>query len=220
MRDFYFSEFIAAMGEADLRQDVPRSQLDKFRGVLPDVLLHYWETEGWCSYAGGLFWTVNPDDYSCLLETWLQGTPFEGNDRYHVIARSAFGELIAFGETYVGKVTVMCAYNAIMALRSDFNSPAKVPDNAIRVFFGNVEPDLFDVNGEDGSSLFKGASDRLGTLKPNEVYGFVPALTAGGSLTVEHLQKLDLFVHLTILRELSGPPELPYWGVDTRKLLD
>jgi hypothetical protein len=43
--------------------------LKKYRGKLPDLLLDYWEHEGWNGHANGLLWTVNPDDYAGILES-------------------------------------------------------------------------------------------------------------------------------------------------------
>ena len=71
------------------------------------------------------------------------------------------------------------------------------------------------INKQD---LFKPSFKKLGHLKPNEVYGFAPALAAGGSPIVENIEKEDLFIHLSILREMA-PPTLPYSDVDIDALI-
>jgi hypothetical protein len=76
---------------------VPLSSIERYRGKLPDQLLAYWEENGWCGYADGLFWTVNPQDYEAALEAWIGDTPLMEEDSYYVIARSAFGDLYLFG---------------------------------------------------------------------------------------------------------------------------
>lgn len=76
---------------------VPNSSIERYKNKLPEQLLKYWEDFGWCGYAEGLFWTVNPQDYESLLNTWLAGTEAFKRDNYYVIARSAFGNCI-FGE--------------------------------------------------------------------------------------------------------------------------
>jgi hypothetical protein len=58
-----FEYFLEKMGPAFDRRDVPSSTLDRYRGKLPDQLLAYWEEHGWCGYADGLFWTVDPEEY-------------------------------------------------------------------------------------------------------------------------------------------------------------
>lgn len=205
MRDEDFEAFIVEMGEATSYCAVPSASIDKYRGILPEVLLKYWKEEGWCGYADGLFWTVNPDDYSDLLDLWLVDTPFNEIDNYHVIARSAFGDLYAWGEKFNRKLVVACPTHSITTLMSQVNVPAGDPDLAIRTFFAMSDKEGFDMEDNQGEYLFERALKRLGTLKHNELYGFEPALILGGALSVNNLAKLDLEVHLTILRQLSPP---------------
>ncbi|VXC49321.1 GAD-like domain-containing protein [Pseudomonas sp. 9Ag] len=53
---------------------MPESSIEKYRSKLPDVLLGYWRDEGWCSYAGGLLWIVNPEPFKVMLDMWLQSS--------------------------------------------------------------------------------------------------------------------------------------------------
>jgi len=53
--------------------------------------------------------------------------------------------------------------------------------------------------------LFEQALKKLGPLAVDEVYGFEPILAAGGTLMVDNLAKLDLNIHLTILRQMAEP---------------
>lgn len=112
MRDESFEIFVEAMGEPVKVRSALESVIEKYKGVLPDVLLDYWRSEGWCGYADGLFWTVNPDDYKHLLDMWLSGTKFSSIDNYHVIARSAFGDLYAWGKNMAEKSS--CLARAII----------------------------------------------------------------------------------------------------------
>ncbi|WP_426078374.1 T6SS immunity protein Tdi1 domain-containing protein [Janthinobacterium sp. PSPC3-1] len=59
---------------------------------------------------------------------------------------------------------------------------------------------------------------KSGALAADEVYGFEPAIVLGGKITIENIVKLDLDVHLTILRQLAKP-EIPFSNVDIEKLL-
>ncbi|BEV17158.1 hypothetical protein HBDW_39460 [Herbaspirillum sp. DW155] len=70
MRDEDFKYFISNFGEATKRSPVPTESIEKWRDKLPDQLLKYWEREGWCEYANGLFCTVDPDDYEDLVDEW------------------------------------------------------------------------------------------------------------------------------------------------------
>ena len=218
MRDEDFELFIDEFGEATSRIDVPMEALQKWRGKLPDQLLNYWQGEGWCGYANGLFWTVDPDDYEDLVDEWLADTPLEQLDSFHVIARTAFGCLYLWGEKTGDSVTVACNINSIIALSSNLKQEMDDPDFDARVFFSNKSPDHCDLNDESGQPLFERAVAKLGPLEPDEVYGFEPALVLGGKIRLENLAKLKLDVHLTILRQLAAPT-IPFSNIDIEKLI-
>ena len=206
MRDEDFECFIETMGEATSREKVPTATIDAYRGVLPDALLDIWENEGWCGYAKGLLWTVNPSDFDGLLQMWLRGTPFEKADRYHIFARTAFGTLYAWGERYNRRVTIDCAYAHIVARHDRITTPVENPNRMLLGFFGMSEREDYDMETEsEGEWLFDQAVKKLGRLSSGQVYGFEPALAAGGRAQLSNLRRLRMDVHLAILREFAEP---------------
>jgi len=206
MRDETFELFVSEFGEATHRIEVPESSVEKWRGKLPDQLLRYWEEEGWCGYANGLLWTVNPDHYEDLIDEWLNGSGLEEVDAFHVIARTAFGNLYACGEKTGQCVTVACASNVISALENELKQKTREDlDLSIRAFLAFSEPRDFDMHDDSGRPLFERAVAHLGQLSADKLYGFEPALVIGGSKQLNNLSKLDLDVHLTILRQFSAP---------------
>jgi hypothetical protein len=220
MRDEDLEVFIGEFGEATQRVEVPLAKIEKWRGKLPDQLLKYWEQEGWCAYTNGLFWTVDPDEYEDLIDEWLKDTKLEQLDSFHIIARSAFGDLYACGERTGRSITVACPLNAISALRTELSPKTKDDlDLSIRAFFAFSEPTDFDLRDEHGKPLFERATKKLGLLEADEVYGFEPAIVLGGKMRLENLSKLKLDVHLTVLRQLASPT-LPFSNVDIEKLLN
>jgi hypothetical protein len=50
------------------------------------------------------------------------------------------------------------------------------------------------------------------------MYGFAPALAVGGVMTLEHLRKVKVDQHLTILRQLAAP-SFPFGNVDLDKII-
>ncbi|HIH2748338.1 DUF1851 domain-containing protein [Burkholderia aenigmatica] len=209
MRDEDFDLFIETFSEATSRVEVPHASFDRFANRLPDRLLKYWEQEGWGGYADGLFWIVNPDKYQDILNIWLKGTIFEEADNYHVIARTAFGKLYAWGEKTGPSLTVSCPTHSLIALEKDMKGPLKNPDFRVQTFFGAKTRSECDFKDESKQPLFKRAVGKLGQLEPNEMYGFEPALIAGGQMNLDHLKKVDLDVHLTMLRQLAAP-KMPF----------
>ena len=219
MRDEDLEYFISKFGEATKRLAVPASTIDKWRGKLPDQLLTYWQDEGWCEYASGLFCTVDPDEYEDLVDEWLEDTKLEQLDAFHVIARSAFGDLYVCGEKTGRSVTIACAANMISAIPKELEAKTSADlDLSIRSFFAFSKRSRFDMQDENGHPLFERALVKLGPLGPDEIYGFEPALVLGGKAQLENLVKVKMDVHLTILRQLA-PPTLPFSNIDIEKLL-
>lgn len=220
MRDEDFEVFIEEFGEATHRVEVPAASIEKWRDKLPDQLLKYWNNEGWCGYANGLFWTVDPDEYEDLIGEWLADTKLDEIDSFHVIARSAFGDLYAYGENTGRSVTVVCPLNNIIAFKNRLKPKTKDDlDLSIRVFFAMSEPKDFDLKDENSQPLFERAIKKLGRLEPDEMYGFEPTLVLGGKIQLENLVKAKINAHLTILRQLASPT-IPFSSLDIGKLLE
>lgn len=191
-----FEYFLEKMGPAIETREVPPSSIERYLGKLPDQLLGYWAEYGWCGYADGLFWTVNPQDYEPALEAWIGDTPFLEQDTYHVVARSAFGELYLWGEKSGNSLDVFAPGS--FCTSQPFTLTGDQMDFGLRVFFGSVSREENDFEG-----IFTAALRKLGRLRQNETYGFVPALALGGAATVNHLQKMDAVAHLVLLAQLA-----------------
>lgn len=197
--DEYFAGFLEDFGPTSDRRFVPPSSIKRFRGKLPDQLLSYWEEHGWCGYANGLFWTVNPDEYESVLEAWIGDTPFMEEDSYYVIARSAFGDIYLFGGTHGRKLHIIAPDSKMMPPRK---TTVEV-NQSMRAFFGSRNRGACDFADVDGVNLFERALKKFGRPRHDEMYGFVPALALGGSATLEHLQKVKAVEHLVLLAQLA-----------------
>lgn len=219
MRDPHFKYFIEKFGEATYRTSVPEATLAHWANKLPPILLSFWREEGWAGYANGRLWTVNPDEYEDIKNTWLEGTPVSTLDIFHVIARDAFGDLYLCGEKTGASVTITCIHNEIIALKNQLK-PRPLPDHdpSIQALFGTAKLENFDYPDINGKLLFERALKKYGPLEPDEMYGFEPALVMGGSATLDTLRRLKLDPHLHILRQLDSPT-LPLSSSDFDKLM-
>ena len=72
-------------------------------------------------------------------------------------------------------------------------------DNGLRSFLLSI-----DVESNDYGDLFQPAMKKLGTLRHDEMYGFVPALMFGGPDTLDHLEKVKAVEHLTLLSQIAA----------------
>ncbi|MCY1297436.1 GAD-like domain protein [compost metagenome] len=219
MRDPDFAYFIEKFGEATFRIPVPETSIEKWSDKLPPVLMDYWREEGWASYRGGLLWTVDPEHYESVKDAWLEDTPFSILDKFHVVARSAFGDLFLCGESTGRSVTIVTLHSEILALPKNLKKKSLSEANSsIQSFFGSRRPESFDYKDTSGKLLFERAKKKYGPLAPDEMYGFEPALVLGGSATLKNLRRLKLDPHLLILREFDTPT-LPFSNVDLDKLM-
>lgn len=202
MRDEFFQSMIDNLGEATSRREVPAASIDKYQSKLPPALLGYWREEGWCSFADGLFWIVDPDAYKATLDMWLQGSGLAEIDNYHVIARDAFGSLYAWGERYQRKITVSSLAGGIVALKNQLQKPNPQPDRSLGIFLGSTSRDSLDFEDIQGKPLFQRALAKLGPVAEDEMYAFEPALCIGGKADLEHMVKVKMVEQLKILDQL------------------
>jgi hypothetical protein len=204
--DKVFARFLEKFGQAVDRREVPISSIQRYRGKLPDQLLEYWSDHGWAGYGEGIFWFVNPQEYEGVVASWLAGTEFEAFDIYHLIARSAFGDLYLWGEQTGASLKITSILSRYTTHQSIYLGGQM--NKGVRSFVLGRQ-----VEGNDYGDLFKPAKKKLGTLRHDEMYGFVPALALGGPDTLEHLEKVKAVEHLMLLSQLS---ELkPYSFSDT-----
>ncbi len=191
-----FNYFLEKMGPAIDKRYVPPSSIERYRGKLPDQLLAYWEEHGWCGYADGLFWTVDPQEYAPVMEAWIGDTEFSLQDAYHLIARSAFGKLYFWGEKTGSSFSLFAPGSYCIPRVSRF--VGEKMNFGMQVFFSAMSR-----SGNDFDDMFDPARKKLGGLKHDEMYGFVPALGLGGPSTLEHLQKVKAVEHLVLLAQLA-----------------
>ena len=199
-----FAWFMKKFGPAIDKRYVPPSSVERFRGKLPSQLLEYWEEHGWCGYADGLLWTVDPQEYEPVLEAWIGETQFMEQDAYHIIARSAFGDLFFWGEKTGSSLNLASCYSLAFSSKGDEEYIAKGDaDFAMKCFFSGMSREYLDFEDDQEARLFAPALQKLGPLKQDEMYGFVPARALGGPSTLAHLQKVKVVEHLVFLAQLS-----------------
>ncbi|KPW35743.1 GAD-like domain protein [Pseudomonas coronafaciens pv. atropurpurea] len=194
--DRVFARFIEKLGAPIDRQEVPASSINRYQGKLPNLLLEYWAEHGWCGYGDGIFWLVNPQEYEGVAASWVEGTEFEKLDTYHIIARSAFGDLYFWGEKTGASLNITSILSRYIAFNSTLG--LEHMDKQLQNFLLTRSKDNDDYGG-----LFEPAKKKIGVLRHNEMYGFVPALMLGGPDTLEHLEKVKAAEHLILLSQIT-----------------
>ncbi|EKT4521065.1 DUF1851 domain-containing protein [Pseudomonas putida] len=194
--DKIFARFIEKVGPPHDRQEVPFSSIERYTGRLPRLLLEYWKEHGWCGYGDGIFWIVNPQEFEPVISSWLENTKYSNIDTYHLIGRSAFGDLYLWGER-TGASLEICSILSRSVTRTSIFTGDQL-EKGFPTFLLSID---YDTN--DYGELFKPAKKKLGTLRHDEMYGFVPALMLGGPSQVEHLEKVKAVEHLLFLSQLT-----------------
>jgi len=201
--DKIFSTFIEKFGPAFDRREVPTSTIERYRDKLPSKLLEYWSEHGWAGYGEGIFWLVNPQEYEGVISYWLENTKLSSHDTYHLIARSAFGDLYLWGETTGFSLKITSVSSRFVFYKKEFTKQQLNAEIQGFILSRNVD-------SNDFNQLFKPAQKKLGHLRHDEMYGFVPALMLGGSDSLDHLKKVSAVEHLVFLAQLTNLEPYPF----------
>lgn len=179
-----FQAFKHKYGQPEACVSVTDSIIQDYITKLPETLLYEWATQGWCRYGQGLFWLVNPADYSDVLSLWISDST-----QAYVIARTAFGCLIIWHENQAYLIDVLTG------------DVLPLLDSVEELFNDMLTDDGFVVN-EFHVLDFEQAVMRLGVLDIDECYGYFPPQVMGGSGTSDTLQRVKLREYLYFLAEL------------------
>lgn len=163
---------------------VPATTINNYQSLLPNLLIDEWKEFGWCSYAKGLIWLVNPDDFKDILEEWK--IDFESS---FVFARTSFGDMLLWDTERVKYISVL--YKDIFNLSE---SLSVIFD--ITLCDQNYLEDVLDIK------LHNEAVKKLGILEYDQCYAFEPALALGGSGNIETIRKAKLREYLYLLSQL------------------
>jgi hypothetical protein len=111
-------------------------------------------------------------------------------------AGSAFGDLYLWGEKTGSSLKIISVLSRCVI--DNFEIAREEMDRELQNFLLSTE-----VEYNDFDDLFQPAKKKLGTLRHDEMYGFVPALMFGGPDTLDHLEKVKAVEHLTLLSQIA-----------------
>lgn len=204
MNDEYFDYFLSKFGEPTAAIPATKGQIESYRGVLPDKLLEYWSMVGFSGFQDGLFWMTNPAEFDDALEAFICETDFVNYDNYHVIARSAYGELYLWGERTGASLSIIPHLNWIKTSVGDDEEISKgLADCSIQSFFGFKQIDDADIKN-NSKPLFPSVLKKYGSVGKDEVMVFTPYLFMGGKKSVDNMSKENLHIFLQVMAELGG----------------
>lgn len=193
--DYFYEKY----GQPIDKVEATESIIKKYRGKLPESILEQWRLFGFAGYLNGLYWITNPDDYAELIYDWLEETLLPDDDVYHVLARTAFGELLIWGECNYGRYYI----KTMEGILHDNGEQLESTEFYGSDFFFLAKKTYMDYTDKNGKKLFDRAVKKLGVLKADEMYAFEPALALGGEESLSHLAKVNLQVHMKLLKQVT-----------------
>jgi hypothetical protein len=162
-----------------------KKSIQKYKDKLPLPLLDEWKENGWCGYAKGLIWIVDPDDFESILGDWVDLSSTSAI----AFVRTAFGDLFLWSDGEVYMLTVQ-------------DGNLEVITSDIEAFFNTFLCEESVLDKVLKKNIYQGALQRLGPPEPDECYAFVPALPLGGSGTTDTVERVKLREHLNFLSQL------------------
>ncbi len=160
--------------------------IKKYESVLPEELLDIWENYGQGDLLDGYLRVINPEEYQELLEE----TYFRGKVSVPIMT-TAFGDIITIEEgEYIGIVKYK---------NGTFGMLAK----SFKRFMQFITDDYF-LGKYFQIPQYEEAVKRIGKLKHDECFGYVPLLGLGGSEKVENLSKVKIREHIELISQLVG----------------
>lgn len=177
MDDQYLKESLELFGPTVGAAPVPEELFSRFEGVLPSLLLGLWREVGLAGFNGGRLCLCDPVEWEPAVLAWTQSLDLNlGQDTFHCIARSAFGEMRLWGERTGLSLKVEPVHGMIFPagaaaeeMGSDFDRNLQIE----AMISNRTAGDLYDSSEK---KMCDRAVKTHGALSPDTVYSFVPAV--------------------------------------------
>ena len=178
--------------------------INTYSNKLPNNLLNMWKSYGFCSFLNGLFSITDPQEYQNVVKDWFNAAGIcLINKNFHIIATSGFGDLFVWEETEGGSFEINLMNGWIIV--NDFNKEVDL-EKQINLFFASKSPYSLDAEDQNtNDELFDPVVNRLGKLEHGEIFAFMPSLIAGGEMSINNLQKINIHIYLDFILQLTTP---------------
>ena len=196
-----FEALVSALPIQEPRTYPSAFHLEQYKQHSPGRLLEYWQTHGWGAFGEGVFWLVNPAEFTGVLLAWCK--PYLNIEDAYVIGRSAFGELIVWKKGHGKFMRIVPLEYRVYVFAPNKHVKAGKEDFSLGVFISQIDLATLDFEDEREKPLFRRAVKKLGMVAADEMYAFEPALSLGGPARMDSLVKVKLEEHLHFLAQLG-----------------
>lgn len=193
-------------------QSVSDEEIERYHGRLPDGLLRFWRNHGRGALLKGYVWVCDPEPFEPVLQAIFDGDPEYRAEDFDVYMHEHDGGISAWSSKLHRCTIDLTGFESEVSV--DGPDPLVDGDGnpmrddlavaqSIRTVGFTMSRDMDEQYSE--YDLFSSASNRLGMLKPGEIFGFVPARQMGGEGYPEDMQKVKVIEHLLFQAELTRP---------------
>jgi hypothetical protein len=166
-------------------KDAPAALLKLYEEKISAEFAAMIKDEGLCTYAEGLFTMVDPRKYDEVLKDYKVYS-----DKCISLVKNAFGDLFYFD-----------GFECRILYTSHNENYSFATGDAVKYFFTFQLTDASFLTKNFKKKLFSQALKKYGALKPDETYGFVPALPLGGEEKLENIEIVKTLEYLSILSQ-------------------
>ncbi|SIO00914.1 T6SS immunity protein Tdi1 domain-containing protein [Chitinophaga niabensis] len=160
--------------------------VEKYRPLLPEKLISFWQEHGFGTIADGYLKIVNPDD----LEPSLREIYSPVYKNPIVMFATGLSDLIIWENNYT-------------ILLDPRHGTSKVLESGFEYFFEDINDADYINDDLEGANYFS-AKERSGPVAFDECYGYVPLLGLGGPEKVGNLQKVKMKEHISLIAQAIG----------------
>lgn len=198
----YFDALHERNGNFSPGVPITTETIERYRAVLPSLLIEIWEKLGVGVWKQGLFQLVDPDSMSPLLSDVFDDDAQLSPETVHIVGYSAFGQLMFWSETYgLGYVDLL---NGLVYCRGVIEPTPLTADMFSYIALSQLRASAPNLAGTDDKPLFKRAVRRFGALEPGECFGFFPALPLGGAQSLFNLRRVRALEHFSFVAQLAS----------------
>lgn len=164
----------------------------------PEIMIQLWKSVGAAVWDDGSYQTIDPALYQSPVDFAFSGSPIDSKRAVPYIL-SAFGKLTVYHEDW-GIINIDSVHSRnMLAEDPKIRRRQILPDIEVLSGFPVLDADAINFG------LFTSAAKKLGMLRANEMFAFVPAIALGGNIKLDRIQKIFAPVQLDILCQ-----SLPY----------
>jgi len=183
-----FKDFVKSLKQVEVYSRCSIKLVEKYQGILPEVLINTWVEQGFQKFGEGFLWTVNPDEYSYLLKLFVP--QFNTLDT-QVLFRTGFGDFIFMHNNQIYSYSVVTS----LLLKVGQKLETFIEFNLSRTS---------SLNDGYFFNTYKKVYKILGRISEDEMYAYIPALQMGGEMKIENLYKQNMKAYLMMIAKLTN----------------